>query len=149
MIHGRMEMDTLDETSISGTGGVSMAPTAQLTHKRKSHELEMCKLRVEWQKEKIDDLTKERDYLKEEMASALNSAGTSSIQVTPMSSNPSSDRSDKSFAETMSASSSKASSSDEYGKKKTMKIEEGPCQHVGVDRNTVVDNAPIAELFFA
>jgi len=29
----------------------------------------MCKLRVEWQKEKIEELTKERDYLKEQLAS--------------------------------------------------------------------------------
>lgn len=49
--------------------GVSMAPTAQLTDKRKSHELEMCKLKLEWQKDKIDELTRERDYLKEQLAS--------------------------------------------------------------------------------
>lgn len=46
-----------------------MAPTAHLADQRKSHELEMCKLRVECQKEKIDELTKERDYLKEQLAS--------------------------------------------------------------------------------
>ncbi|KAG7335609.1 hypothetical protein KOW79_000305 [Hemibagrus wyckioides] len=57
----RVEMGTLDETSISGTSGVSMAPTAQLAEKRKSHQFEMCKLKVEWKKEKIDELTKERD----------------------------------------------------------------------------------------
>lgn len=49
--------------------GVPMAPTAQLADKRKSHELEMCQLRVELQKEKIDELTKEREYLKEQLAS--------------------------------------------------------------------------------
>lgn len=49
--------------------GVFVAPTAHLADKRKSHELEMCKLRVEWQKEKIDELTKERDYLKEQLVS--------------------------------------------------------------------------------
>lgn len=42
---------------------------AQLADKRKSHELEMCRLRLECQKEKIDELTKERDYLKEQLAS--------------------------------------------------------------------------------
>jgi len=49
--------------------GVSTAPTAHLADKRKSHELEMCKLTVEWQKEKTEELTKERDYLKEQLAS--------------------------------------------------------------------------------
>lgn len=48
---------------------MSLAPTAQLVDKRKSHELEMCKLKVELQKEKIDELIKERDYLKEQLAS--------------------------------------------------------------------------------
>lgn len=37
-----------------------MAPTAHLADKRKSYELEMCKLRVEWQKLMIEELTKER-----------------------------------------------------------------------------------------
>ncbi|XP_032365929.1 coiled-coil domain-containing protein 106-like, partial [Etheostoma spectabile] len=46
-----------------------MAPTAQLGLKQKSNELEMFKLRVEWQKEKIAELTKERDYLKDQLAS--------------------------------------------------------------------------------
>lgn len=31
--------------------------------------MEMCKLKIEWQKDKIDELTKERDYLKEQLAS--------------------------------------------------------------------------------
>ena len=48
--------------------GVSLAPTAQLVDKKRSHELEMCKLKVELQKDKIDELIKERDYLKEQLA---------------------------------------------------------------------------------
>ena len=48
--------------------GVSLAPTAQLVDKRRSHELVMCKLKVEQQKEKIEELIKERDYLKEQLA---------------------------------------------------------------------------------
>ncbi|XP_035764919.1 amyloid-like protein 2 [Neolamprologus brichardi] len=39
---------------------VTVAPTAQLADRRKSEELEICKMRLEWQKEKIDELTKER-----------------------------------------------------------------------------------------
>ena len=31
-------------------------------------ELEMCMLKADWQQEKIDELTKERDYLKEQLA---------------------------------------------------------------------------------
>lgn len=46
-----------------------MAPTAQLADRRKSHELEMCHLKSELQKEKIDELIKERDYLKQQLAS--------------------------------------------------------------------------------
>lgn len=45
-----------------------MAPTAQLADKRKSKDLEMCQLRVEVLKDKVEELTKERDYLKEQLA---------------------------------------------------------------------------------
>ncbi|KAK2900111.1 hypothetical protein Q8A73_013240 [Channa argus] len=41
-----------------------MASTAQQADRRKSHELEMFKLEIEWQKEKIDKLTKERETIK-------------------------------------------------------------------------------------
>ena len=47
--------------------GVPVAPTAQLMDKRKSNELEMCKLKMQFQKEKIDELTTERDVLKEQL----------------------------------------------------------------------------------
>ncbi|KAM9377525.1 uncharacterized protein KZ484_009863 [Pholidichthys leucotaenia] len=68
-MNASVEVDILDDTSVSSTSGVSMAFTAKLTDKKKSHELEMCKLTVEWQKEKTGELTKERDYLMEQMES--------------------------------------------------------------------------------
>ena len=49
--------------------GVSAAPTAQLALNNKAHELQMCKKKMEWQNEKIEELTKERDFLKEQLAS--------------------------------------------------------------------------------
>ncbi|XP_053363476.1 uncharacterized protein LOC128533245 [Clarias gariepinus] len=138
-----------------------MAPTAQMVKKRKSHELEMCKLRLECQREKIDELTRERDYLKEQLALAVNLIDSSS----------------ESSSDIMSDSSSKTSSSDRDRKKKRkkrikMKIKgktQNPQQvvarykkilrhfskgtmsaafkHVGVDWNTVVVTALIAELY--
>ncbi|KAK0143115.1 hypothetical protein N1851_018760 [Merluccius polli] len=50
--------------------GVPVAPTAQLMDKRKSNELETCKLKMQFQKEKIDELTTERDFLKEQLTSS-------------------------------------------------------------------------------
>ena len=40
--------------------GASAAPTAQLALNNKAHELQMCKKKMEWQNEKIEELTKER-----------------------------------------------------------------------------------------
>ncbi|KAI7802686.1 hypothetical protein IRJ41_017134, partial [Triplophysa rosa] len=114
--NAKVGMETLDETSVSGTTGVFVAPTANLAEKRKSHELEMCKLRVEWQKEKIDELTKERDYLKEQLASG-------SSQATVLSSDTSSDSSVESSSDTISDSSS--SSSDGDRKKRTKRKGKG------------------------
>ena len=45
-----------------------MAPTKLLADKKIADELEMCKLKADWQQERIDELTKERDYLKEQLA---------------------------------------------------------------------------------
>lgn len=45
-----------------------MAPTKLLADKKIADELEMCKLKADWQQEKINELTKERDYLKEQLA---------------------------------------------------------------------------------
>lgn len=61
--------------------GVFMVPTAQLADKQKSNELEMFKLRVKWQKEKTDELSQERDYLNDKLASdkSLNSTVCSEI----------------------------------------------------------------------
>ncbi|XP_056309263.1 coiled-coil domain-containing protein 106-like [Danio aesculapii] len=186
-----VEMDTIDKTCGSDTSGVSMAPTAHLPDKRQSHELEMCKLRVEMQKEKIDELTKERDCLKEQLASALKKDKGSS-QAISLPSNSSNDSSVKSSSDALSDTSSTSSSEvnkkqkkvkrkvkEKKNVKKSKKMEmksrqraQTPQQvvarykkilrhfsrggtmssafkHVGVDRNTIVANAPIAELYIA
>ncbi|XP_039618238.1 coiled-coil domain-containing protein 106-like [Polypterus senegalus] len=174
--NANLNTETLDDTAVSGTS--------------------VGDVRLECQKEKIDELTKERDYLKEQLASALRREATGSIQAIPLSSNSSSDSSSESSSDDMSDSSPKTSSSDgdrkkkrkkrkemrikrkKYGKK-SKKMEAKTCQraqnpqqvvarykkilryfskegtmsaafkHVGVDRNTVVVTAPIAELYIA
>nr|XP_055044890.1 coiled-coil domain-containing protein 106-like [Misgurnus anguillicaudatus] len=185
-----VEMDALDETSVGGTSGLPTAPTAHLADKRKSHELEMCKLKIDWQKDKIDELTKERDYLKEQLASALKRGDTVSKNTIPLSSDSCLDSSESS-SDSMSDSSISSSEGDrkkkrvkrkgkgkKYGKKlkkmetKTRQRAQTPKQvvaryervlrhfsrggtmsaafkQVGVDRNTIVVNAPIAELYIA
>ncbi|XP_032366475.1 coiled-coil domain-containing protein 106 [Etheostoma spectabile] len=180
-------MNTLEEIPV--ISGSAMAPTAQLGLKQKSNELEMFKLRVEWQKEKIAELTKERDYLKDQLASALKKDDKGSIKEINLSSDSSGDSPVESSSD-MSDSSSSSSEEDKIKKrkkkgkgkkyrKKSKKIKpktrqraQTPDQvvdrykrilrkfskggtmsaafkHVGVDRNTVVVNAPIAELFIA
>ncbi|XP_077100257.1 uncharacterized protein LOC143751565 isoform X2 [Siphateles boraxobius] len=102
-----------------------MAPNAHLADNRKSHELEMCKLGVEWQKEKNDELAKERDYLKEQLASALKKGDKGSRQTSPLSSKSSSDISVDSSSDTMSDSSSTSSSEGDKKKKRTKKKGKG------------------------
>ncbi|KAL1252240.1 hypothetical protein QQF64_020036 [Cirrhinus molitorella] len=116
-------MDASEKTCDSGTSDVSLAPTAHLAEKRKSHELEMCKLRVEWQKEKIDELTKERDYFKRatvsvSLTTSLKRGGTGSSQAIPLSSDSSSDSSNESSPDTMSDSSSSSSLEEDRKKKR-------------------------------
>ncbi|KAK2907392.1 hypothetical protein Q8A67_006377 [Cirrhinus molitorella] len=111
-------MDASEKTCDSGTSDVSLAPTAHLAEKRKSHELEMCKLRVEWQKEEIDELTKERDCLKEQLVSALKRGDTGSSQAIPLSSDSSSDSSNESSPDTTSDSSSSSSLEEDRKKKR-------------------------------
>lgn len=41
-----------------------MAPTAQLVDQRKSHEFKMCKLKLQLQKENIDELSMRERLLK-------------------------------------------------------------------------------------
>ncbi|XP_056305630.1 coiled-coil domain-containing protein 106-like [Danio aesculapii] len=185
-----VEMDAIDKTCGSDTSGVSMAPTAHLSDKRQSHELEMCKLRVEMQKEKIDELTKERDYLKEQLASALKKDKGSSKAIS-LSSNSSNDSSVESSSDALSDTSTSSSEVNKKQKKVNRKVKEkknvkkskkmemksgqraqtpqqvvarykkilrhfsrggtmsSAFKHVGVDRNTIVANAPIAELYIA
>ncbi|RXN04372.1 coiled-coil domain-containing protein 106-like [Labeo rohita] len=114
-----VEVDALEKTCISGTSGVSVAPTAHLADKNKSHELEMYKLRVEWQKDKTDELTKERDYLKEQLASAQTPQQVVSRYKKILW---------------------------HFSKGGTMSA---AFKHVGVDWNTVSVDAPIAELYIA
>ncbi|XP_061600273.1 coiled-coil domain-containing protein 106-like [Cololabis saira] len=176
-----------------------MAPTKRLAEKKMEHELEMCKLKAEWQQEKINELREERDYLKEQLAAALKKDGTASTSTldttstsTTRLSSHSSDISMESSSESTSDSSFDMSSSEDKKKKrrkkkgkgekkrkkskkmntKTRQRAQNPNQvvarytkilklfnkggtmsaafsRVSVDRNTVVANAPIAELFIA
>ncbi|XP_051233437.1 uncharacterized protein DDB_G0280579-like [Dicentrarchus labrax] len=118
--NGGVGMDTLQSAAVSGTSGVSMAPTAQLVDKRKSHKLEMCKQKIELQKEKIDELIKERDYLKEQLASALKKR-EQDTQAICLPSSSSCDSSEEDSSDTVSASSSTASSSEDKKKKRRKK----------------------------
>ncbi|XP_030011316.1 coiled-coil domain-containing protein 106-like [Sphaeramia orbicularis] len=183
-----------------------MAPTAKLIDKRKSQELEMFQLKMELQQEKIDELIKERDYLKEQLTlgkspythlmfvfgcilTALKKEKTGSTEAIDWSSPSSCDSLEVDSSDAMSDSSTNSSSSDEGKKKrrkkgkekkstskkkepKTRRRVQNPYQvvsrnkkilrlfsrggtmsaafkRVGVDRNTVVATAPIAELFIA
>lgn len=47
---------------------MSIAPTKVLANKKIADELELYKLKAGWQQERIDELTKERDFLKEQLA---------------------------------------------------------------------------------
>ena len=46
----------------------TMAPNAQLMANRLRHELEMAKQKIEWQQEMLKEMTKERDFLREQLA---------------------------------------------------------------------------------
>ncbi|XP_019218879.2 coiled-coil domain-containing protein 106 [Oreochromis niloticus] len=167
------------------TSCVTVAPPAQLADRRKSQELEICKMRLEWQKDKIDELTKERDYLKEQLAASLSKEPTSSVQDSSEVLSISSPSSDGSVDESSDSSMSTTSSDEDRKKRKKGKAKkhkskkhdkkqrtrvQNPKQVVtrynkilrlfrrggtmsaafkrlGVDRNTIVATAPIAELF--
>ncbi|KAL7396030.1 hypothetical protein ABVT39_027496 [Epinephelus coioides] len=204
-----VEMDSLEERLIADASGVSIAPTKVLANKKIADELELYKLKAGWQQERIDELTKERDFLKEQLAAALKkdgAASTSTLNTAPNSyqkrktSRSSSDDSMETSSDSESESESESDSvspdssldkkknkkdkkKTRKGKKKVKKSKEkemGPkarqralnpkqavlryqilkafCKGgtmgaafstVGVDRNTVVATAPIAELFIA
>ncbi|XP_054602655.1 coiled-coil domain-containing protein 106 isoform X2 [Nothobranchius furzeri] len=165
--------------------GVTIAPTAQLTDRRRSQEVEICKMKLEWQKEKIDELTKERDYLKEQLAACLTKEPTRSVQhpsdvlsMSSLSSDGSFDKgSDSSTSTTQNDSQKRKKKGKAKKNKKSKKHDQiartraqNPKQVVtryerilrlfkrggtvsaafkrlGVDRNTIVATAPIAELF--
>ncbi|KAL7395313.1 hypothetical protein ABVT39_014283 [Epinephelus coioides] len=205
-----VEMDSLEERLIADASGVSIAPTKVLANKKIADELELYKLKAGWQQERIDELTKERDFLKEQLAAALKkdgAASTSTLNTAPNSSQKhktSRSSSDDSMETSSDSESESESESDSVspdsspdkkknkkdkkktgkGKKKVKKSKEkemGPKARqralnpkqavlryqkilkafrkggtmgaafstVGVDRNTVVATAPIAELFIA
>ncbi|XP_028272708.1 coiled-coil domain-containing protein 106-like, partial [Parambassis ranga] len=179
-----------------------LAPTAQVVDRRKTHELDMCKMRMELQKEKIEELTTERDYLKEQLASGK-SPNTQYLSLKRKDLQTS--WSEHSSSDSSADSSSNTSSSEGERKKKRMKKKGKEKKHrkkskkmltkmhqrvqscpswlvyhkdcigrelkiqikkilrhfkrgctmsaafkrVGVDKNTVVVNAPIAELYIA
>nr|XP_054590226.1 coiled-coil domain-containing protein 106-like [Nothobranchius furzeri] len=146
-------------------------------------------MKLEWQKDKTDELTKERDCLKEQLAACLTREPTRSVQHSSEVLSMSSLSSDGSF-DKGSDSSTSTTSSDEDGQKRKKKgkaqknkkskkhdqiartrvAAQNPKQVVtryerilrllkrggtmsaafkrlGVDRNTIVATAPIAELF--
>ncbi|CAI5685394.1 unnamed protein product [Oreochromis niloticus] len=183
---GKRGNNNVDKMDVRVTSGVTVAPTAQLAARRKSQELEICKMRLEWQKDKIDELTKERDYLKEQLAASLSKEPTSSVQDSSEVLSISSLSSDGSFDESSDSSMSTTSSDEDSKKRKKGKAKkhkkskkhdqkqrkrvQNPKQVVtrnnkilrlfkrgctmsaafkrlGVDRNTIVTTAPIAELF--
>ncbi|XP_034541956.1 coiled-coil domain-containing protein 106-like [Notolabrus celidotus] len=187
-----LEEDTRKEMPVCSTSVSSMAPTAQLAVERRTSELDVCRMRIEWQQEKINELTKERDYLKEQLASSLRKDYPGSTQPGRVS-DTLSDSSVESPTDSTSDSSQRSSSdSDEKKKRRNKKgIEKkyrrkskgkkepkafqraqtpdqvvarykkilkqfsrggtmsNAFKRVGVDRNTVVTNAPIAELYIA
>ncbi|CAI5682983.1 unnamed protein product, partial [Oreochromis niloticus] len=110
--------NNVDKMDVRVTSGVTVAPPAQLADRRKSQELEICKMRLEWQKDKIDELTKERDYLKEQLAASLSKEPTSSVQDSSEVWSISSPSSDGSFDESSNSSMSTTSSDEDRKKKK-------------------------------
>ncbi|XP_003460172.1 E3 ubiquitin-protein ligase RBBP6-like [Oreochromis niloticus] len=110
--------NNVDKMDVPGTSGVNVAPTAQLADRRKSQELEICKMRLEYQKDKIDELTKERDYLKEQLAASLSKEPTSSVQDSSDVLSMSSLSSDGSFDESSDSSISTTLSDEDRKKRK-------------------------------
>ncbi|XP_041837971.1 coiled-coil domain-containing protein 106-like [Melanotaenia boesemani] len=184
------------ETADSEANSVSMAPTAMLVEKRRSQEIKILEMKVGYQTEKIEELTKERDFLKDQLASVLKkdtsskrdtSSKKDSEDTISLSSDAASDSESSEYC------SSLLSSDEEDQKKKkrkrtktkvkkenkSKKTEEKDClraqtpnqvvsryqrllklfrrsgtmagafKRYGVDRNTIVVTAPIAELSIA
>ncbi|XP_056460123.1 uncharacterized protein DDB_G0280579-like isoform X3 [Gadus chalcogrammus] len=119
----------VEETEAEGSSvGVSAAPTAQLALNNKAHELQMCKKKMEWQNEKIEELTKERDFLKEQLVSALKkdepkeTAGSSSVSTLDSSSSEMSSKSTDSESSNSSSSEDKKRKKKGKGRKKASKM---------------------------
>lgn len=48
--------------------GETIAPTTQLANRKAFQELQLFKMKKEWQREKQEEVMKERDFLKEQLA---------------------------------------------------------------------------------
>ncbi|CAL8406633.1 unnamed protein product [Arctogadus glacialis] len=131
----------VQETEAEGSSvGVSAAPTAQLALNNKAHELQMCKNKMEWQNEKIEELTKERDFLKEQLVSGKSpntmfsqsvalkkdghkaTAGSSSVSTLDSSSSEMSSKSTDSESSNSSSSEDKKRKKKGKGRKKASKM---------------------------
>ena len=49
-------------------GAAQMAPTAKLQNQKHKHELDLAKVKIACQEDMIKELTKERDFLKEQLS---------------------------------------------------------------------------------
>ncbi|KAK7879807.1 hypothetical protein WMY93_033527 [Mugilogobius chulae] len=160
------------------SGGETIAPTAILAEKRMAQELEMAKIKMQAQAEKIQDLSKERDFLKEQLAASLqrqpqrspspmkqNNLEAHDYNEVKRGSSFISDSEQSSKDDDFSISDSDSSEKEHrkpqiprhvvarYNKILRVFKKEGTMtaafKRCGVDRNTVVVTAPIAELSIA
>ncbi|KAK7906776.1 hypothetical protein WMY93_015388 [Mugilogobius chulae] len=60
-----------DRASSMASSSLSMAPTASLINERKSQELKQLEMKVDFQNKRIEELQKDNDFLKEQLAAAL------------------------------------------------------------------------------
>lgn len=178
------------ETADSEANSVSMAPTAMLVDKRRSQEIKILEMKVGYQTEKIEELTKERDFLKDQLASVLKkdtSSKKDSEDTISLSSDAASDSESSEYCSSLLSSDEedqkkkkrKRTKTKVKKEKKSKKTEEKDClraqtpnqvvsryqrllklfrrsgtmagafKRYGVDRNTIVVTAPIAELSIA
>ncbi|XP_060757031.1 coiled-coil domain-containing protein 106-like [Neoarius graeffei] len=141
----RGHCDTEDDSS----GTVQMAPTAKL--QKHKHDLELAKMKITCQEDLIKELTKGRDFLKDQLSQISRNRKRKKK-------NTKKKKGKKGTRERRSKRSSilRARGPDEViaryrkvlkaYKKKSITA---ACKIVGVDRNTITLNAPIAELSIA
>ncbi|XP_041642360.1 U2 snRNP-associated SURP motif-containing protein-like [Cheilinus undulatus] len=66
------------ETEDDSAGAAQMAPTAKL--QKYKHELELAKMKITCQEDLIKELTKERDFLKEQLSQASRNQPTTDMR---------------------------------------------------------------------